>query len=153
MRCSRTLLSPHAQPKLTPLSAEKNGERRVHTFCHCCHSICELASNPTHYDRLPMPESLLTEGRVIPKDSGETLRGSITLNTLRTIVNTVKARKAAGDDGFPPDLWKDAPDSLLQFLLQVVNEALRTGRMPDEWRGGVVRFLLKREPSNDISNW
>jgi hypothetical protein len=100
-----------------------------------------------------MREELLTGGRRIPLNTNETLKGVVTLPELRTHIKAMQERKSAGDDNFPPELWRDAPDSLLLPLLATINHSLLTGRMPDEWRGGIVRFLLKRDPSLCLSNW
>ena len=47
----------------------------------------------------------------------------------------------------------DADDSLLLPLLNSINQALTTGIMPKEWRGGIVKLLLKREPNHTLSSW
>eukprot|EP00961_Rhodomonas_salina_P083597 1123066-Rhodomonas_salina.1 len=65
----------------------------------------------------------------------------------------MKSRKAQGQDKMLPELWKEGPTSLLQTLCNAINNALITGKMPDEWRDGTIRFLLKKEPSTLLSNW
>eukprot|EP00961_Rhodomonas_salina_P170452 2297600-Rhodomonas_salina.1 len=87
----------------------------------------------THYDQLPFPESILTDNK-ITNPATESLRTPVDLQLLRKTIQSFKSRKSPGDDGMLPELWKDAPDSLLQILLDNINLALQTGHIPDAWR-------------------
>lgn len=53
----------------------------------------------------------------------------------------------------PPELCKDVPPTLITILTNVINEALKTRKIPDAWRGGTIRFLLKKQPDSEFKNW
>ena len=146
---------------LCTISALTDNKRTLHTYCKTCNKTTTPYADSTYYDDHPMREAILRTGRIIPPKS-ETLRKAVTLRELRSFISKVKIRRAAGDDGFPPELWRDAPDCLLQVLLDTINEALRTGKMPDEWRGGIIKLLFKNktrgpkdtnDPAALLKNW
>ena len=152
-RAACTQCSLCLQSRLNTISRVVASDRTTQTYCHDCKTTVPTQENETYYDTLPMKETLLTRGRHIPRDTHESLRGTVTLPELRIHVKAMRDRKSAGDDCFPPELWRDAPDALLLPLLAAINHALEIGKMPDVWRGGIVRFLLKRDPSLSLSNW
>eukprot|EP00961_Rhodomonas_salina_P193119 2606290-Rhodomonas_salina.1 len=45
-----------------------------------------------------------------------------------------KSSRPVRADCFPLELWHYAPDCLLLELLRTINNTLKTGKMPDEWR-------------------
>ena len=129
-----------------------DNHRTVHNYCSNCTKIMPVEIDKTHYDQLPFPESILTDNKVT-NPTTESLRTPVDLQLLRKTIQSFKSRKSPGDDGMLPELWKDAPDSLLQILLDNINLALRTGHIPDAWRGGTIRFLLKKQPETEFKNW
>ena len=154
-KCTQCNNTHHQHPtlgNLIAISSEHNATRSTHNYCTNCKSTVEIKIDKAHYDKLPFPETILTDNK-IPDNNTETLRTPVDLALLRATIRTFKSRKSAGDDGMLPELWKDAPDSLLNILLDNVNLALLTGKIPDEWRGGTIRFLLKKQPDDEFKNW
>ena len=144
----------HNRPtNLCPLTtSEDENTRDTVTICRTCNKITDTITDTTQYTNPPFNEKILTN-KAVPKSAKETLRGDINLPTLKCILKELKPRKAPGEDNMHPEFWKDAPDELLEILRTTINTALRNGKIPDYWRGGIVRFLLKKEPKEQLSNW
>ena len=106
-----------------------------------------------YYNDQPFPSAILGKGARIPDDASEMIRQPLTMDCLRDSISTIKPGTAPGKDGMFAEMWRDEPECLLQVLLDAINNTLRTGRMPDEWRGCTVRLLLKKEQSTMLCNW
>jgi hypothetical protein len=137
---------------LKTISLPPADKRRCATYCHTCRAITPTEQDTQHYDNPPFPAHILERKR-IPPEAGESLRQPVTMDLLQKHIRNIKPGTAPGDDGMLTDLWRDAPPALLEVLLSSINDALSSGRIPDTWREGTVRFLLKKDPSSLLSNW
>lgn len=55
----------------------------------------------------------------------------------------------------PAEVCRQAPEETNQTLMEVVNNLLEGRHMPEYWRGGDIRFILKKSPANllPVQNW
>jgi hypothetical protein len=149
--CTRCTTCKRNNLKTISLPPTPEG-RHCGTFCHSCQSLTTTEQDAHFYNNTPFPMSIFDKKR-IPPTSNESLRQPVTMELLLRHIRSIKSRTAPGDDGMLPELWKDGPPALLQILLDTINDSLRTGHIPDEWRHGTVRFLLKKDPSSLLTNW
>jgi exonuclease III/ribonuclease HI len=126
--------------------------RQVHTYCHNCNLIVDTHIPQDAYSILPFPEHIISKA-AIPASANETLRTEVTPDQVRDVIHSFKTRKAPGSDKMHPELWKDAPPSLINILTDTINQALKTAKIPNAWRGGTIRFLLKKQPDTEFRNW
>jgi len=90
----------------------------------------------------PIPDELWRSCRRILTGTAPQLRQPIDLDTLD--LSRMPNNRSPVHDGGPYEFFKFGPPELKQLLLDAVNAALTTGTIPDDWRGGMVRLLLKK---------
>lgn len=66
-----------------------------------------------------------------------------TMDELITVLIRLKKKKAPGLDGITPEILKIVIETIPEYVLEVFNQILRTGKFPDEWKVGKVVLLLK----------
>ena len=70
-----------------------------------------------------------------------------TLAEVRTAVKKLKNGRAAGHDGIPPELLKCAIQPVSAALHGIFCEVWKSGRVPCEWRDGIIISLYKGKGS------
>ena len=122
-------------------------------FCTKCNRQCEGHRNPAKHDPVPWTDKDLITNCI--KTNG-TLRigGKVSLEDVKMTINVMKSGKSQMDNQVPIKAWKNAPDYALQVLCDAINEYLVDKKpIPPDWEGGVVKFLLEKEPSSEMKNW
>ena len=56
----------------------------------------------------------------------------------------IKSGKAAGIDGMVSTLLKECQAAIAEPLTQIMQESMRTGSIPDDWKKGNVTPLFKK---------
>lgn len=90
---------------------------------------------PTHTEQVRSTEDEADE------DIGEAY--PITLEEVEAVAARIKARKAAGPDGIPPEAVKILMKERPGFFAAVVEKLLAAGRFPKTWKTGRLVLLLK----------
>mmetsp|Transcript_4049 Transcript_4049/g.8899 ORF Transcript_4049/g.8899 Transcript_4049/m.8899 type:complete len:1243 (-) Transcript_4049:1096-4824(-) len=127
--------------------------RTVAHACVSCRRLVQTTMEPPAPP--PFPRSCL-EGH--PNRCGgpdyTPLRGKISWNELHDVLRMMKPNKAPGLDEVTPELLKAAPPKAKQLFLDMVNIALTTGEIPQQWRKGEVTLLAKGgdRPTWEISS-
>jgi len=68
-----------------------------------------------------------------------------TLVEVVCVIKKLRNGRASGPDGIPPELLKCALDPVSRVLHTLFIQVWRSGRVPSEWRDGVVVSLYKEK--------
>jgi hypothetical protein len=150
---ARCPLCSHLQ-SLVPLS-DNQGERQVVHWCKICNAEVEPLVKKEDYQNIPFETSDIPK---IPRNSGASLRGPISMEDLQWHLLHLGRRKAPGADGIPNEMLTEAPEPLLQIILDFVNSLLAVEEkdriaVPSSWKDGLVRSLYKGGSPTKHSNW
>ena len=150
---ARCPLCRHLQ-SLVPLS-DNQGERKVVHWCKICNAEVEPLVKKEDYQNIPFETSDIPK---IPRNSGASLRGPISMEDLQWHLLHLGRRKAPGADGIPNEMLIEAPEPLLQIILDFVNSLLAVEEkdriaVPSSWKDGLVRSLYKGGSPTKHSNW
>lgn len=134
---------------------EETASRCTKTLCRTCRTLVEPIKGEKTYSQVPWGGGIgiFESHRKVPGDTPLSLTDTIPLRELRRVIRNLKNNKAPGDDHMLAELYKYAPDEALQPLLEQVNKCLQGESLPEEWRGGIVKLLLKKEPADTLGNW
>ena len=115
--------------------------------------LCATCAQVTRTVLEPTPHSpLLDAVPRLPENHARSLRGPITRQELDALLSRLAGGKSPGGDDVAGEAYMMAePDAFRPILLDAVNEMLN-GTTPVEAKGGVVRFLKKKDPDSEISN-
>ena len=128
------------------------GPRVIRYWCGtCCTLRCATGLAPP--PPCPIPVSEWLEGNRIPEDHPPCLARPIDMTMLDEYLDRLPLGRQPGVDACPYEYFKYGPPEVRQVLLAVLNDALRTGSIPDEWKGGCIRFLAKRFPALRMTDW
>ncbi len=72
---------------------------------------------------------------------------------IANIVKSMKAGKAAGDDGISPDVFKIAIYEILKPLVCIINESLLSGEVPSRLKVAKVIPVFKKGDNTVFSNY
>ena len=61
--------------------------------------------------------------------------------------------KAAGSDKICPEMIKHGGEEMLEQLTKLCNKVWLLGRVPKEWRNGIIIPLPKKGDIRECSNW
>ena len=90
----------------------------------------------------------------VPDNPEFRLSGKISMPELKYIIRHLALGKAPGPIGqLPAEVWRQAPDQVLEIVLNTVNDALSGKQQPDFWKGGRISFLLKKQELQLLKNW
>ncbi len=79
----------------------------------------------------------------LSEEESKTLDEEITKQEITDAIGSMHARKAAGLDGIPIDLYKTFQSKLLTPLLEVFQESFRNGLLPASMRVALITLLRK----------
>ena len=102
---------------------------------------------------LPDMSKLGEPERKMDEDTAEALMEPITLAELSVTLDKLDTSKAEGMDGITNEMLRNTGPVARQKLLEMLNNTLISGRIPDSWKEGDVALILKKPPQTDISNY
>ena len=85
--------------------------------------------------------------------TAEALMEPITLTELSVTLDKLDTSKAEGMDGITNEMLRNTGPVARQKLLEMLNNTMISGRIPDSWKEGDVALILKKPPQTDISNY
>ena len=77
----------------------------------------------------------------------------MTLQELECNISDLNTSKAEGADGVTNAMIKELPLSGRLKLVEIFNNVLLSGCVPEDWRVGEVILILKKNPPTDINNY
>ena len=78
---------------------------------------------------------------------------TLTMNNLKSTLNSLDATKATGLDGISPRILKLAGDVIAPSLLTMINMSFETGHFPNILKTAKLRPIHKSGPKTDPSNY
>ena len=140
---------------LTPLSVLTRNKRDVVYWCTTCNKKVEPLILNEDYQEIPFPT-----GRVpkVPNVTQCRLRGKISAEDLKWYLQHLGCRKAPGSDEIPNEFFRDAPPTLFELILDVINSILADDEeermpIPKDWKDGLIRRLFKGGCPTLNENW
>eukprot|EP00438_Fugacium_kawagutii_P032598 Skav233143 [mRNA] locus=scaffold1669:2417:6070:+ [translate_table: standard] len=76
-----------------------------------------------------------------------------TLQALEGKFRNIRPGKACGPDGLPGELFRAAPTEAAAAYYGLVTKVTVFGADPLQWRGGIVKAIFKRGPTDAPSSW
>eukprot|EP00438_Fugacium_kawagutii_P008115 Skav222136 [mRNA] locus=scaffold1181:973586:979189:+ [translate_table: standard] len=76
-----------------------------------------------------------------------------TLQALEGKFRQIKKGKACGPDGLPGELFRSAPSEAAAAYFGLISKVTTFGADPLQWRGGIVKAIYKRGPTEAPSSW
>ena len=74
-----------------------------------------------------------------------------TLTELSSALQRMRNSKSSGTDGITVAMLKQTFPVVGPHLLRLVNQTIRTGKLPDDWKAAVVTPLFKSGDVNDVN--
>ena len=76
------------------------------------------------------------------------------MSELKTAIDKMKRKGAAGPDGIPPSFIKALGPKSLEVLLSIFNKSFAAGALPQIWRTATIIPLLKQgKPASDLASF
>ena len=98
-------------------------------------------------DRLGIPDR-----KLLPEDAA-LIDAEFSIDELNANISELDITKAEGEDGITNAMIKNLPTVAKEKLLEIFNNALLSGSVPDDWRVGEVVLVLKKNPPTIIDNY
>src|SRR6218665_1535396 len=80
-------------------------------------------------------------------------KGDVSKEEIQRAIKNLKNRKAAGSDKICPEMIKYGGKEMLEQLTRLYNKVWRLGRVPKEWRNGIIIPFPKKGDIRECSNW
>ncbi|XP_076038579.1 uncharacterized protein LOC143023832 [Oratosquilla oratoria] len=77
----------------------------------------------------------------------------ITSNEVKAAIKRMKNGKSAGCDGLPAEIFKEAEETLLPYLVSMFNAAYKTATVPAEWSKALICPIFKKGDRTVCSNY
>ena len=77
------------------------------------------------------------------KKPNQPFESKITKFEFKNVVKKLKTKSAPGSDQITYQHLKNLPDNIINYLIELFNEAIETGTVPKEWKVAKIRMLLK----------
>ena len=114
---------------------------------------CKGKRNLKFYDNLPWKPGDGITG-CIKRDPRWRIRGKVTIEDVCRAIRRMRNNCSPGANCVPAEACKYASKEAIQTLCDAMNRILFDGdELPEDWRGGIVCFLLKKEPNSSLKNW
>ena len=153
-RSLRAICPQCNQNRLRTLANETNGTRNIETYCITCKDLITPTTPHILAQEVPWTTAVIEEFPKVPDNPEFRLSGKISMPELKHIIRHLALGKAPGPIGqLPAEVWRQAPDQVLEIVLNTVNKALSGEQQPDLWKGGRISFLLKKQELQLLKNW
>src|SRR6218665_2086785 len=80
-------------------------------------------------------------------------KGDVSKEEIQRAIKNLKNGKTARSDKICPEMIKHGGEEVLEQLTRLFNKAWRLGRVPKEWRNGIIIPLPKKGDIRECSNW
>lgn len=106
-----------------------------------------------HYQNLfrKTPENHITFNS--QSQSNSEIDAPFTIIELRAAIKKLKNKKSPGLDGYPNEVWKAISLSSPHDLLDLFNEVLHSGKVPEDWCTILISPIFKKGDKCDPSNY
>ncbi|XP_031358768.1 uncharacterized protein LOC116182371 [Photinus pyralis] len=95
--------------------------------------------------------NFLTEEEISYTESEED--SNIQMEELRKTIKYIKKGKSAGHDKINAEMLKNLGARGTEMLTKIFNKAWTTGKVPEDWKLGIIIPLFKKGDSRDCSNY
>jgi hypothetical protein len=75
------------------------------------------------------------------------------MDEIQRAVKSLKARKAAGEDGIPPELYKYGGETVISVLKDILDLIWTKESLPQAWYKAVIIPIFKKGDQTDCSNY
>ena len=134
-----------------PIVEISESQRVVHSWCASCASFVkmEVRSNDYVVNDEWIAQKLSPQVQLTPR-----LRRPITREDLLERIKELPNNKAPGPDELSNEMLKEAPEVLIEILLEALNTALTSDTpLPEIFKHGFVHLLFKKGDPTKHSNW
>lgn len=73
-----------------------------------------------------------------------------TQKEIEKALGSLQANKSPGEDGFPPEFYREFKDLLLPLLMDVVNLASKTRTLPESFSTAIITVIYKKKRSVEM---
>ena len=99
------------------------------------------------------------EGKEIDETNGEEEEkekweeGKIEETEVRNVIRKLKRNKAPGQDKIANEAWIEGKEEIVKELTKTLNSVWREGKLPEEWKEGVIKPIFKKGDKKEASNY
>ena len=99
------------------------------------------------------------EGKEIEETRGEKeekekwKEGKIEETEVRNAIRKLKRNKAPGQDKIANEAWIEGKEEIVKELTKTLNNVWKEGKLPEEWKEGVIKPIFKKGDKRDASNY
>lgn len=69
----------------------------------------------------------------------------VTSKEIESVLSTLQSNKSPGEDGFPPEFYKEFKDLLIPLLMDVINLASKTQSLPGSFSMAIITVIHKKK--------
>ena len=113
----------------------------------------QTSSEPGNKIELADEENLGVPKEVLSMIDSLKIMKEISIDELKLVIDSLQSGKAEGLDEITPEMFQNLPLEAVEKLLELFNNILMTGVVPEDWKKGNVVLIHKRPPSTDIMNY
>ena len=138
-----------AQSRVTPTSIVLDENNRP------LHKAEEkLARWQRHFSKVLNVQNDLEEGVAMAlEDHSQSDTPEVFREEVVRAVNKLQNGKAAGGDKVVAELMKKGGETMINWLLELIQEVWRTGRVPQEWKDSTLVPLHKKKDRKECTNY
>lgn len=100
----------------------------------------ELPKDLTHIDNFLSRIEL----QKISEEDKKNLDLPFTQAEIIKALNSVQSNKSPGEDGFPPEFYKEFKDLLTPLIMDVINLSSKMHRLPESFTTAIITVILKK---------
>ena len=89
----------------------------------------------------------------LKQTTDQILNAQFTFDEIKTMLNKLKSRRAAGIDKIIGELLKNLDDDTVIILINIFNNIFDSGEFPEEWALGIIVILFKGGERDDLNNY
>ena len=114
----------------------------------------KLARWQRHFSEVLNVQNNLEEGVVMAlEDHSQSDTPEVSREEVVRAVNKLQNGKAAGGDKVVAELVKKGGETMVNWLLELIQEVWRTGRVPQEWKDSTLVPLHKKKDRKECTNY
>lgn len=75
------------------------------------------------------------------------------MKEIKTAIKHLKLNKASGPDNLPAEFFRTYPNTIANILEPLLKTVWESGRIPNDWKHGLIIKLPKKGDLTECSNW